>query len=247
MKATLGRPGLRIAYSSDDWHGPFVVNGPFDTVARGYAAAMNAPTLHCGFLLGLFLTVAAHAGDPALVPDASLPIPQLHFASDGALDIKASATSSEHDFDYLVGNWKLRNRKLKSRLTHSTEWSDVFESRVEMHQILNGVGNIDKYTDNAGGAPYEGVALRLFDRKTKLWSIYWADANSGKLDPPVVGSFENRIGHFFGRDTYKGQNIIVVFRWDARNPQLPIWSQAFSTDNGKTWEWNSINVSERVR
>jgi hypothetical protein len=33
----------------------------------------------------------------------------------------------------------------------------------------------------------------------------------------------------------------------VRNPQLPIWSQAFSADNGKTWEWNSINVSERIR
>ena len=62
----------------------------------------------------------------------------------------------------------------------------------------------------------------------------------------IVGSFENKIGHFFARDTFKGQPIIVVFRWDVRNPQLPIWSQAFSTDNGKTWEWNSINVSERA-
>jgi len=159
--------------------------------------------------------------------------------------IKASPTSSVHDFDYLIGNWKLRNRKLKARLAHSTEWIS-FDSRVEMHQILNGVGNIDKYTDNASGAPYEGVALRLFDTNTKLWSIYWADSNSGHLDPPVVGSFENRIGHFFARDTFKGQNIIVVFRWDVRNPKLPIWSQAFSTDDGKTWEWNSINVSERA-
>jgi len=39
----------------------------------------------------------------------------------------------------------------------------------------------------------------------------------------------------------------VVFRWDVRNPSLPVWSQAFSTDEGKTWEWSSINVSERVR
>jgi hypothetical protein len=116
-----------------------------------------------------------------------------------------------------------------------------------MHQILDGLGNIDKYTDMASGKPYEGVALRLFDTKTRLWSIYWADGNSGKLDPPVVGSFDNKVGHFFGRDTFKGQKIIVVFRWDARNPQRPIWSQAFSTDNGKTWEWNSINVSEHVR
>jgi len=98
-----------------------------------------------------------------------------------------------------------------------------------------------------GGKPYEGVALRLFNAKTKLWSIYWADSNSGALDPPVVGSFANKVGHFFARDTYKGQSIIVVFRWDVRNPQRPIWSQAFSVDEGKNWEWNSINVSERIK
>jgi len=188
----------------------------------------------------------ARAEDAALTPDTSLPIPQLHFDNTGALLIKASATSSVHDFDYLVGNWKLRNRKLKSRLSNSSEWTS-FESRVQMHQILNGLGNIDKYTDTANGKPFEGVAVRLFDTKTRLWSIYWADGSAGRFDPPVVGSFENKVGHFFGRDTFKGRNIIVVFRWDARNPQLPIWSQAFSTDEGKTWEWNSINVSERVR
>ena len=116
-----------------------------------------------------------------------------------------------------------------------------------MRQILGGVGNIDKYTELVSGKPYEGVALRLFNTKTKLWSIYWADSNSGALDPPVVGSFANNVGHFFARDTYKGQNIIVVFRWDVRNPRRPIWSQAFSTDEGKTWEWNSINVSERIK
>lgn len=116
-----------------------------------------------------------------------------------------------------------------------------------MYQILGGNGNIDKYTDTTSGKPYEGIALRLFNAKTKLWSIYWADNNSGKLDPPVVGSFKNKIGHFFSKDTFKGNKIIVVFRWDVRNPNLPVWSQAFSADNGKTWEWNSINVSERIR
>jgi hypothetical protein len=184
--------------------------------------------------------------DRELIPDRSIPIPPLQFDSAGALAIQPSPTSSQHDFDFLVGDWNLRNRKLKSRLAHSDEWI-AFESRVAMHQILGGMGNIDKYTDLVSGKPYEGVALRLFNAKTRLWSIYWADSNSGALDPPVVGSFADQVGHFFARDTYKGQNIIVVFRWDVRNPQRPIWSQAFSTDEGKTWEWNSINVSERIK
>src|SRR4030095_12624961 len=95
-------------------------------------------------LAGLTITCgAARAQEAALIPDTKLPIPQLDFDSTGALLIQASPTSSVHDFDYLVGNWKLRNRKLKARLAHSNEWLS-FASRVEMHQILNGVGNIDK-------------------------------------------------------------------------------------------------------
>ena len=218
---------------------------PIGTARRRFAVRIGAP---------LLLALAAFAGpcsaatslrDP-LVPDTTLAVPPLHFDGKGALLISPSPTSSQHDFDYLVGNWNLKNRKLKSRLTGSTQWID-FESRVQMHQILDGLGNIDKYTDHASGKPYEGVALRLFDPKTRLWSIYWADGNSGRLDPPVVGSFENKVGHFFARDTYQGKNIIVVFRWDVRDPQFPVWSQAFSADEGKTWEWNSINVSSRAK
>jgi hypothetical protein len=210
-------------------------------------------TRNVSWLAALLLLASASAFaapqsslDRELTPDASVPIPALKFDAAGSLVIEASPTSSVKDFDYLVGHWNLHNRKLKSRLTGSTEWLS-FVSKVEMRPILEGVGNIDKYTENTSGKHYEGVALRLFDTQTRLWSIYWADSNSGALDPPVVGSFANQIGHFFARDTFKGQPIVVVFRWDVRNPQRPIWSQAFSNDEGKTWEWNAINVSERAR
>src|SRR4051812_27864259 len=57
-------------------------------------------------------------------------------------------------------------------------------------------------------------------------------AIAGTIDPPVVGSFENGVGHFFGKETLNGKPIIVVFRWDARNEYRPVWGQAFSPDNG---------------
>jgi hypothetical protein len=66
-------------------------------------------------------------------------------------------------------------------------------------------------------------------------------------DPPVVGSFDkNGVGNFFGKDTLNGKPILVVYHWDARNKDRPVWGQAFSPNNGKTWEWNFFNVSERI-
>ncbi|MNR46273.1 hypothetical protein D3C85_1652180 [compost metagenome] len=82
------------------------------------------------------------------------------------------------------------------------------------------------------------MTVRLFNPKTRLWSIYWSDSNTGVLDKPVVGSFENNIGHFFSKDIFEEKNVIQVFRWDARDEYNPVWSQAMSDDKGKTWEWN---------
>ncbi|AFD08642.1 hypothetical protein [Solitalea canadensis] len=167
----------------------------------------------------------------------TLEIPKVHFDNNGDLVIVASTTSSKDDFDFFQGKWSLKNRKLKSRLDNCNEWEE-FESTQEMYKILNGIGNIDNFLATFDGQPFEGMSMRLFNPKTKLWSIYWADSTTGKLDPPVLGSFEDKVAHFFTKDTFNGKEILVVFRWDARNKQNPVWSQAFSDDNGDSWEWN---------
>jgi hypothetical protein len=82
------------------------------------------------------------------------------------------------------------------------------------------------------------MALRLFNPKTRLWSIYWANSDSVVLDVPQVGSFEDKAGRFYARDTFDRKEIIVLYYWDATKPDAPRWSQAFSSDNGRSWEWN---------
>ena len=151
--------------------------------------------------------------------------------------IAASITSSEKDFDFEVGKWKIKNRKLKTRLNNCTEWLE-FDATCEMFKTLSGVGNIDNFMATMDGKPFEGRTLRLFNPKTKLWSIYWAASNAGTLDVPVVGSFDNNIGKFYAKDVFNGKEIMVMFRWDKTNPEKPVWSQAFSADGGQSWEWN---------
>jgi hypothetical protein len=200
------------------------------------------------FISSLIISVSCSVTLDAQSINEHVKFDKLKFTEKGELVILPSATSSANDFDYLVGNWKLDDKKLRSRLTNSKEWIS-FESTVEMKKLLNGVGNMDIYRTTVDGKPFEGVALRLFSSKTRLWSIYWVDSNyaGGTLDPPVVGSFDGNIGKFYCKDKYKGVDVIVLFYWDKTDPDNPVWSQAFSPDNGVTWEWNATNTSHRVK
>jgi hypothetical protein len=158
-------------------------------------------------------------------------------ASDGRLVMTPSASSSAHDFDFLVGGWKIRNRKLEEPLKGSDHWIE-FDAKQDLRQVLHGSGNYDIFSAELDGKPFEGFTLRLFDPKTRLWTLYWADSNTVKLDGGKVGSFDGDIGEFFARDVFAGRNVVVRFHWDKRNPETPVWSAAFSVDEGKTWEWN---------
>ena len=189
------------------------------------------------YLMPLLLLVLCLAARAQHNTD-ELPVPKLVFDTKGELIISPSSTSSKNDFDFFVGKWKLQNRMLKKKPDNTIEWNE-FEATQEMYTILKGIGNIDNYLAERNGKPFEGMTLRLFNPKTRLWSIYWADSNFGVLGmPPVVGSFENGVGHFFSKDIINDKSLITVYRWDARNTSKPIWSQATSEDNGKTWEWN---------
>jgi hypothetical protein len=162
----------------------------------------------------------------------------LKITKDGSFEITPSKTSSERDYDFLQGKWKVANKKLKSRLNNSAEW-DEFESTLEMRKILTGLGNREHYIATIDSKSFEALAVRLFNKETRLWTDFWIDNNNCVMDQhPVTGSFENGIGRFFAKDTFNGENIAVVYQWDATDPNHPVWSQAYSADNGRTWEWN---------
>jgi hypothetical protein len=164
----------------------------------------------------------------------------------GALEITASANSTKKDFDFYIGKWNIRNVKLKERLNNCTEWVE-FDSTDDTTHLLRGFANMNKFSATFDGQPFEGIAIRLFNPQTNLWSIYWADSNAVCFDPPMVGSFDGNIGQFYCKDRFKEQDIIVLFNWDKTDIDNPIWSHAFSANNGKTWEWNWYMYTSRIK
>ena len=151
--------------------------------------------------------------------------------------VRERATSA--DFDFWMGKWDVRNRRLVRRLAGSDEW-DEFDSKVAARQLPGGLGNEDVFCTDYGGG-FVGMSFRFFDPDTGEWSIYWADSRRpGLLDPPVVGCFTNGVGIFEGDDTFEGRPIRVRFTWSGVDTPAPRWEQAFSADGGETWETNWI-------
>lgn len=146
--------------------------------------------------------------------------------------------SAASDFDFFIGDWRVEHRRLKDRLVGCTDW-DVFAGITSTRKTLGGMGNCDDNHLELPGSPYHAMTVRTFDPGTHKWSIWWLDGRQpGVLDVPMTGDFINGVGTFFAKDTYNGAPIVVRFLWHVKPDGTPRWEQAFSADNGATWETN---------
>lgn len=156
--------------------------------------------------------------------------------------------SGLHDFDFLVGEWRVHSRRLKERLVGSNDWEE-FEGSIVCRKYMDGWANVDDTVFHTPEGIYRGVAPRAYDPKTGEWAIWWIDGRNpfGNLDPPVKGRFVNGVGTFYAADTLRGKPIKVRFTWSHITRTTARWEQAYSGDDGKTWEANWVQRLERVK
>ena len=169
-------------------------------------------------------------------------------AQDTPAEQAAGDLSGLHDFDFLFGEWRIHSRRLKERLTGSTDWEE-FEGTLSCRSYMDGRANVDDTVFHTPQGIYRGVAPRAYDPKTGQWAIWWIDGRNpfGNVDPPVKGRFKNGVGTFYAEDTLRGKPIKVRFTWSHITKTTARWEQAFSPDGGKTWEVNWEQRLERVK
>ncbi len=142
------------------------------------------------------------------------------------------------DFDFIIGDWTVKHRRLNARFANCTEWTE-FEGRSSTAKILGGFGNLEDNILHFPDGTFRAVAMRSYCVQSGTWSIWWLDGrNPTHLDTPVVGKFSGPVGLFFADDVLEGRPIKVRFTWTAVPGQHPRWEQAFSDDAGATWETN---------
>ena len=145
--------------------------------------------------------------------------------------------SSASDFDFLIGDWSVLHRRLKRRLSDDREWIEL-TGPASARKILGGLGNVDEIEIPLPSGPYLGATVRLFNPVTQLWSIHWIDGRYMTMDPPMSGKFEDGRGLFYGDDTFEGRPIRIRFIWSPVSATECRWEQAFSPDDGRSWETN---------
>ena len=150
-----------------------------------------------------------------------------------------------HAFAFQTGDWRVRHRKLKARLAGCTDWA-AFDGTCRAWEMLEGAGNVDDHwLDDPGGA-YAAATVRRLDPETGLWSIWWLDGRFPGLGPPVHGGFRDGVGTFLGKDEHEGRPIDVRFIWSRITETNAQWEQAFSADNGASWETNWVMEFTRL-
>lgn len=155
------------------------------------------------------------------------------------------------DFDFLLGRWRVDNRRLRKRLQNNNEW-ETFDATQHNQALPGGIGNFDDFIADSWRPGFVGMSLRLFSPQTKLWSIYWLDNNtagldtSGLLPPPVVGKFDQGVGVFECDDELDGKPIRLRYTWSDITPDSARWEQAMSPDGGATWETNWRMLFQRI-
>ncbi|MCL1635968.1 hypothetical protein M2650_15195 [Luteimonas sp. SX5] len=157
----------------------------------------------------------------------------------------AQAQDGRHDFDFYLGRWHVRNQRLKQRFVGIDEW-ETYEATDESRPILGGLGSIDDCRTEHFGGGFRGMAIRIFDPKTRLWRAYWSSNRTGTLDPPVVGGFKDGIGTFYGIDKDGDRAVRVRCLWSEISAAHVKWEQAFSIDEGGTWETNLVMHMTRI-
>jgi hypothetical protein len=152
----------------------------------------------------------------------------------------------QHDFDFEIGTWRTDLALLEDPLTGSTTWLEYTGTSV-VRKVWNGRANLVELDVEGPAGRIEGLSLRLYNPRSRQWSLNFANSRGGTMAEPVVGEFRHGRGEFFGQETIDGRAILVHFVISDITPTSCRFEQAFSDDGGKTWEVNWIATDTRVQ
>jgi hypothetical protein len=158
----------------------------------------------------------------------------------------AAVHDGQHDFDFELGAWKFRVKRLPNALSGGQRWIEL-DGTTRTCRLWHGRAQIEQMDVSGGGQSIQGMTLRLYNPQTQQWSLYWATSKGGTIGgPPNIGEFKNGVGEFYADDMYEGRYVLIRYVWSRITPTSAHFEQSLSADGGRTWVANWITDQWRV-
>lgn len=186
---------------------------------------------------------------PCLAIMGLLYLPVAPACAQAAKAAKAGAETprdGQHDFDFEIGTWHTHLKRLAHPLSGSDEWLE-YEGVTTVRKVWNGRANLVELTADGPDGHFEGLNLRLYNPRSRQWSLNFASSKGGTLGQPTIGGFIGGRGEFFDQEDFDGRAIFVRFVITPIDADTIRFEQAFSEDGGKTWEINWVATDTRVK
>ena len=158
----------------------------------------------------------------------------------------AAPPDGSHDFDWEFGTWKTHVKKLLHPLSGASTWVE-YDGTSVARKVWGGKANLLELEVDGPAGHLELASWRLYDPDTRQWSLNVASSRGGGLGVPTVGGFKSGRGEFYDHETFAGKPIVVRFVISDIRADSAHFEQAFSADDGKTWEVNWIADDTRVK
>ena len=152
----------------------------------------------------------------------------------------------QHDFDFEIGTWRTHLKRLAHPLSGSSEWVE-YTGVTTVHKVWNGRANLVELTADGPDGHFEGLNLRLYNPRSRQWSLNFASSGNGTLGQPTIGGFIDGRGEFYDQENFDGRAIFVRFVITPLDADTIRFDQAFSDDGGRTWEINWVATDTRMK
>ncbi len=157
-----------------------------------------------------------------------------------------SQRDGQHDFDFNLGTWKTSMKRLQHPLTGSTTWVEL-SGTVVVRKVWDGRAQLEEVEAQGPAGHFEDLGLFLYNPQARQWSLNFANSKTGVIGiPPTIGEFRNGRGEFYDQETFNGRAILARIVWSDITADSHRFEQAFSDDDGKTWETNVVATLTRV-
>jgi len=157
-----------------------------------------------------------------------------------AVPARAQVPAHAGEFDFLSGEWRIRNRRLKA----PGDW-DEFDGEATCWSILGGVASVEELRIPA--RDFSGMGLRTLDAANGVWLDYWMNARTGVPGSTgTPGRFVDGVGDFDAAETDDQGPVIYRGCWDQITATSCRWRQGASRDRGASWDWKWIMQWSRV-